>query len=139
MVNLPYSVFVCRTLLYYTVNCYILLYSVLVYCLLLYLTVHIIVYCTVFNYTVQSKGNAGIFQIISSLCASGYWLSSAARVTSDYMEDNILVYSTFNLVITLTMYITSAWHIHISIPKINVEDKKIQKNKNPKSYFHWSP
>ena len=85
-------------------------------------------HCTALHYTFQSKGNVGFFKLISSLCASGYWLSSAARVTSDYMEDNILVYSTFNLVTTLTIYITSAWHIHIIIPKMNIEDKKDTKN-----------
>ena len=56
--------------------------------------------------TVQSKRNVGFFKLLSSLCVAGYWLSSAARVTSDYMEDNISIYSTFNLVTTLTISIT---------------------------------
>ena len=54
------------------------------------------------------------------------------------MEGNILVYLIFNLVKTLTIYITLAWHFHISIPKMNIEGKKIQKANTPKSYFHGS-
>ena len=47
----------------------------------------------------NQRDKVGFFKLLCSLWVAGYWLSSAARVTSDYMEDNISVYFTFNLVI----------------------------------------
>ena len=95
-------------------------------------------YCDVPYLQIMWLASLHCSKFFSSLFASSYWLSSAVKVTSNYMEDNIFVYSIFNLVTTLTIYITLAWHIHISIPKMNIEDKKIQTTKTPKSYFHRS-
>ena len=56
----------------------------------------------------------------------GFWLLGVFSCQGyiNYIEDNILVYSTFNMFTTLTITITSVWHIHIIIPKLGIEDKK---------------